>query len=142
MREKHTFDNLDFLFAVYQTYWELARAAKPGLTQYQDPNPRPEEREIFFAGAPLLDLVGFRTKERMVEYTCHTEPNQHIQGWEIYELRQWLKKRTLEDGTPIQGIRVVFPNREMANREKRPLLDIGAQVRYYNRIGDTEEITE
>jgi hypothetical protein len=30
----------------------------------------------------------------------------------------------------------------MAEREKRPLLDIGAQVWYYNPVGETEQIIE
>lgn len=78
----------------------------------------------------------------MVEFTCCVESDEHIQGWEIYELRQWIIEGTLQDATEIKGIRVVFPDQQMAEQEKRPLLDIGAKVIYLNSLSEDVEITQ
>jgi hypothetical protein len=69
-------------------------------------------------------------------------PRLHIQGWEIYNVSELIEVEKLEDGRPVDTVRIVFLNREMAEREKRPLLDIGAQVWYYNPVGETEQIIE
>lgn len=135
-------ENLAFLQAVEQHLWNMARAAKAGLIKYYYPEVEPEEEEIFFAGEPRLNIVGYSAEEQIIEYTCCVEADEHIQGWEIYKLREWVREGTLEDGRPINGIRVVFPNEEMAQREKRPLLDIGVKVIYLNYMSEDVEITE
>jgi hypothetical protein len=142
LREEHTFDDLDFIHAVYDQHWQLARAVKPGVMKYYYPNVRPHEEEIFFAGEPRLNIVGYSTEKQIIEYTCCVEPDEHIQGWEIYKLRELVKEGTLEDGRPINSIQVVFPNEEMAQREKRPLLNIGVKVIYLNYMSEDVEITE
>jgi hypothetical protein len=142
LREEHTFDDLDFIRAVYDQHWQLARAVKPGVMKYYYPNVRPHEEEIFFAGEPRLNIVGYSTEEQIIEYTCYVEADEHIQGWEIYNLRELLREGTLEDGRPINSIRIVFPNEEMAQREKRPLLSIGVKVIYLNYLSEDVEITE
>lgn len=120
----------------------MARAAKAGLVKYYNPEIQPEEEELFFAGEARLSLVGFLQQEQMVEFTCCVESEEHIQGWEIYELYQWIQEGALLDGTEIKGIRVVFPDQQMAEQEKRPLLDIGTKVIYLNYLSEDVEITQ
>jgi hypothetical protein len=142
LRGMNAIENLSFLSEVLPHQWDMARTAKPGLIKYYRPNPQPEEMEIFNAGEPRLNRVGYVKTEQLVEYTCYVEPDEHIQGWEIYKIRDLIKAGSLEDGRKVDGVRIVFPNCEMAEREKRPLLDVGAKVFYLNTSGEDVEITE
>ena len=135
-------DDLSFLSEIIDRQWNMARAAKPGLTKYFLPHPKPEEIPIFQTEESYLNIVGYIPAEKVVEYACWVDPGFHIQGWEIYNVSELIEVEKLEDGRPVDTVRIVFPNREMAEREKRPLLDIGAQVWYYNPVGETEQIIE
>jgi hypothetical protein len=60
----------------------------------------------------------------------------------FYNVWELIQAKGLEDGNPVDPVRVVFLNQEKTQREKRSLLEIGAQVRYYNRVEETEQITQ
>jgi hypothetical protein len=133
--------NLDFKGYVYPRQWAMARAAKPGLTKYYVPDPSLEEKEYFQQGEPRLQQVGYIASEQTLEFSCYVEPDEHIAPWEIYMLRHVVKKQAYGDKT-VKTVQVSFPDREMAEREKRPLLDNGVKVIYYSNFGTVEELTE
>jgi hypothetical protein len=60
----------------------------------------------------------------------------------FYNVWELIPAKELEGGNPVDAVRVVFLNKEKTQREKRSLLEIGALVRYYNRVGETEQITQ
>ena len=134
-------DDVSFLAHIMEWQWQLARGAKPGVTKhYRKLNP--EEMPVYQTEESYLNLVGYIPSQKVVEYTCWVDPDFHIQGWEIHEVWKLVDVKKLKDGRQVDTVRIVFLNREMAEREKRPLLDIGAQVWYYNPVGETEQIIE
>jgi hypothetical protein len=140
LRAAQALDNADFIVAIIDSQWAMARAAKPHQTEYFAPLVAENEKPIFFAGESRLNLVGYIPDERTLEYSAVVLPEGHIPGWEIYQLREVVLQEQLSDGSPLEIVRVVFYQREMAEREKRPLLDIGAQV-FYQTSGGICQIT-
>ncbi|NUQ23493.1 MAG: hypothetical protein HUU34_06050 [Saprospiraceae bacterium] len=134
--------NVELLKAILDQQWALSRAAKPGLTQYFDPAPRDNEMQIYKSSGPFLQQVGYVEKENLLEFSCLLGENDHIAGWEIFNIMLLLDEQALPDGRPLETIRVVFFKKEMAEREKRPLLDVGAKVFYQHESGDIIEINE
>lgn len=120
----------EFLEVCLPSQWALARAARPGRVLHNGAAPLPELADVYRAGAPRLSLVGYIAPIRTVEFTCGVDENEHIQGWEIDQIRWTLEARRLPSGQPVDAIRVVFLTREAAMRERRPLLDVGAKVVY------------
>ena len=121
--------------AILEPHWNLIRAAKPGTIKYFRPYPEPDEKDIFNKGEPSLNLVGYFEDSLTLKYTCHLEPDQHIRGWEIFEIYLQLKKKQTKDEKELQQIQVVFDDRKTAQRELRPLLEAGAKVIYTNEDG-------
>ena len=130
LRATNITSSVDFLRAVLPHQWALARAAKPKQTRYYLPNPLPAEETILNSGEQALNIYGYNDELKRIEYTCYLERDVHIGGWEILGLMELLRKGTLPDGLPVEQARVLFYERWMAEQEKRPLLDIGAQVSY------------
>lgn len=67
---------------------------------------------------------------------------QYIQGWEIFKIWIMLNKGQMKDGKEVKSVKVVFVNKEKAEREKKPLLEAGAKVIYMNEKGEEVEIRE
>lgn len=135
-------DTASYLREVIPQQWALARVAKPGLCRYGMPTLTPEENEIYFSGPPALNLVGYDEAEASPELSCSLQPPQHVQGWEILNLYSFLQSGSLPDGRPVKGIRVVFLYESMARSERRPLLDIGVRVLYYDAHGHLQEMCD
>lgn len=133
-------DSVQLLQRLIAPQWEMARAARPGLCKYFNPIVEPEERDLYLAGESPLEDVGYLTDEKLAEMSCVLPPGEHIPGWQIHTLLQRLEKRELADGRPLEAIRVVFFTREMAEQEKRPLLDIGVRVYFQDISGEIVEI--
>ena len=53
-----------------------------------------------------------------------------------------LNKGQMKDGKEVKSIRVVFEDKEKAEREKRLLLEAEAKVIYMNEKGEEVEIKE
>lgn len=51
-------------------------------------------------------------------------------------------KGCLNDGREVKAVRVVFMYKEIAEREKRPLLEAGVKVIYLTAENQKVEITE
>ena len=128
--------------AIIEPHWNLIRAAKPGTIKYFRPYPKPEEQDIFNRGEPSLNLVGYIEDTKILKYTCHPEPDQHIHGWEIFEIYLQLKRKQTKDEKELSQIQIVFDNRKTAERELRPLLEAGATVIYRNENGQEIDIEQ
>ncbi|HBE61113.1 MAG TPA: hypothetical protein DDW56_27390 [Cyanobacteria bacterium UBA11366] len=133
-------EKISFLTQVLPHQWNMARGAKERLTGYRLPKLEPEEIEIFYADKPYLQVVGRDETEKYMKYACNLPPREHIAPWEIYKLRELVRNGKWEDGRRITGIHVVFPTQEMAEQEKRPLLDNRVRVFYTNDSGQEIEI--
>jgi hypothetical protein len=135
-------DNTEYLKEIIESHWAMARAAKPQLTKYYWPKVEENEISIYLSGSPALELVGYVTREKTVEFSCVLEStDQHIRGWEVYMIFQLIQEKKTADGDPIETVRVVFFESWMAEQEKRPLLDIGARVFFHSPHGNLTEIT-
>lgn len=132
----------EYLAAVRDQQWALARAAKAGQNEIYAPRVLPEEKKIFAAGEARLEGVGYLSDRKLVEYSCYVENDEHIQGWEIYQLKEIVDQRRLSDGREVETVRVVFFSQAMAEREKRPLLDFGVKVYYMDAAGNDVEMVE
>lgn len=122
-------EDREFLKLALPQAWELARAAKAGTTKYGG-QPTSEELDLYRAAPAKLEPVGYIESSGVAEYTCYLEPEEHIAGWEIDRLHQMLREGRFSDGRPLRELRVSFPERAQAEREKRPLLDGGVKVLY------------
>ena len=65
----------------------------------------------------------------------------HVRGWEIFWLRAALAAGALPDGRPLRSVKVMFLDEVAAREEARPLLEIGAKVRYFDRSGVERDLT-
>ncbi len=134
--------NVEFATAIFDQQWELARLAKPNLVKYYKAGPREEEMAVYKSGASRLENVGYVEEEKTYEFSCLLNEDEHIPGWEIFIIEDLVAEGKLADGRIVEIVRVVFWEDEMAHREKRPLLDVGAKVYYQGEEGDIIEITE
>ena len=125
-----------------EPHWNLIRAAKPGTIKYFRPYPEPDEKDIFYSGEPSLNLVGYQEDSLILKYTCHLESDQHIRGWEIFEIYLQLKRKQTKDEKELSQIQVIFDDRKTAQRELRPLLEAGATVIYRNENGKEVDIEQ
>jgi hypothetical protein len=130
-----------FKRAIYPRCWDLARAARPGETSYQHPEVAPWERALIEQGEPTLTVLGYHDQWRCLEYTAYVGQGLHILPREIFALRALREARRLDDGRVLERIRVSFPDRAMALREKVPLLDAGVEVLYLGATGEWETAT-
>lgn len=119
----------------YASDWGLARAARPGLTQYGVLEAPPGHEGTLRAGRRRMKVVGYIRSRQLVELAVHIAPSSHIPGWEILEWYDRLEAGLLGRDQPLQIVRVVFRSEAMARREGVPLLDIGAQVWFVGRDG-------
>lgn len=145
LRGMEAADEAAFLSATLDGHFAMARAAKPRLTTYYPLGTLSEQaRRQLKIQEHALNFAGYLPDEQLAEYSCYIEPDAHIQPWEIYALADIVQRGRLSDDTPIKTARVVFFSRDMAQREKRPLLDVGARVFYINPKGDPEllEVTK
>lgn len=140
-RALHAIDGPEYLEAIIEHQWAMARAAKAGETGYDDPEVLPEEDAIFRSGAARLEYVGYSAGEKLIEYSCAIGEGQHIQGWELFALRTIVETGLTPDGkAPVETVRIVFLEEWMARSEKRPLLDVGCKVLFCAVDGELDEV--
>jgi|JI10StandDraft_1071094.scaffolds.fasta_scaffold159529_2 hypothetical protein len=130
-RAMHAETNVELLEAIQDGQWAMARIALPGLTDYDFQEPRPEERPIFTDGEQTVVDVGYLEDEEVAVFSCAVGPDEHVQPWEIWMLGRALRDGKLPGGEVVREIRVGFPDRATAMRERRPLFDVGVTVQCY-----------
>jgi len=142
-REMDLLAGPEYLEQIIDHQWAMARAAKAGETGYDDPEILPEEEPIFRSGPARLEYVGYSADEKLIEYSCAISDGQHIQGWEVYALRHVVNTGRTPDGkAPVETVRIVFLEEWMAQGEKRPLLDIGCELFYYDADGELRDLAD
>ena len=109
----------------------MARVAKRGAARYYRVSLRSEdEREVYLAqGESRLRPVAYFDADARADFSCVLGEGEHIAGWEIDGLRDWIHVRAaLPDGSPVREVRVLFTYEHQARAERRPLLDAPAAL--------------
>lgn len=120
----------------------LARIARPGTTHYGVVHPQPWERPFYEGPARRLKPAGYHPEKHIVAFTCWLAASEHLCAADICAVLELRKKGTDADGRPVSEVHVFFGRKEMAERERRPLLDVGARVFYdEDETGETKELT-
>ncbi|MFM5949496.1 MAG: hypothetical protein ACKOPM_09760, partial [Novosphingobium sp.] len=133
----------DYLKRISDHQWAMARAAKAGETSYESFALEPYEEDVFRSGPARLEFTGYDQDGRRLDYAGFLAEGQHVQGWEIFALREILQSGQSPNGEePVDAIRIVFPEQWMAESEKRPLLDIGCEVMWLGSDGALTRIEE
>lgn len=135
-RAMHAETNVELLEAIQESQWAMARLARPHLTDYRFYDPLPEERPIFTDGEDRLEAVGYLEDEQVAVFACAAGPGEHVQPWEVWMLGRAVRDGVLPGGERVKEVRVGFPDRATAMRERRPLLDIGVTVQCYDEGGE------
>ncbi len=92
-----------------------------------------------------MRTVGYDATTKTMEFTAFVEPDRHITPHEIFMLRDIVEIKEFDDDgelLPVETVRVVFPNLEMAEQEKRPLIDSGAVVIYLDFNGKDMQLKD
>lgn len=134
----------DFLDAVQDGHRAMARVAKPGAARFYRVSLRSEaERAVYLAqGESRLRPVAYFVADARADFSGVLGEGEHIAGWEIDGLRDWIQVRAaLPDGSPLREVRVLFTYEHQARSERRPLLDVGARVFYLDEGGSLVELT-
>jgi hypothetical protein len=98
--------------------------------------------KVFEAGAAGLEPVGYSAAEQLLEYSCVVQNGEHLQGWEIYAVKNIVDRGQTSDGRRAKTVRVVFLDERAARQEKRPLLDVGCRVFATADDGSLKELTD
>jgi hypothetical protein len=131
-------DEVEYKRRTYPATWAMARAARPGLTSYAhsaEHELRPGERALLEGEETTLWQVGYHPAEQWAEFTAMVPDDAHIAAREIFMLHDLLVAKQLPSGRPLRSVRVIFPNRAMAEREARPLFDNGVAVQFLSDKG-------
>ena len=84
-----------------------------------------------------LTQLGYNAQEQSLEFTAMVPDGAHIAAREIFMLQSLVLAKRVA-GKPLELVRVTFPNRAMAEREARPLLDNGESIVYFSDEGTWE----
>lgn len=86
--------------------------------------------ELTALGAParVLRAAAYLMRERCFEYTCHLRPGAAISRAELEEIHGLVSARRTADGRPVERVRVLFYDEEMARRAGPPLAALGAEI--------------
>jgi hypothetical protein len=141
-RALDTDDDVSYLRRVLPMQWALARAARPRLTTYFDFVVAPDEADVYRSGEAVVHAALYVASEGIVQFSCALPEGQHIPGWQIYDLRTIVKARAMSDGRKADHVRVHFKDRWMAMSERRPLLDVGVEVFYYDEHGELVDVRD
>lgn len=127
--------NLDMLDAVGDGQWAMARFARAGAARYDFTAPTTSEWDVFRRGAPALSFSGYSKSSMTALYTASRGANGGVRPWEVWSIGRALHLGQLPTGEPLRRVRVAFPDRATARRERRPLLDVGATVEHLDERG-------
>lgn len=158
-RALHAIEEEDWLEDTHLSTMELARAARANRTRYQTPvwldwtQPWWEfgdiqderagypalTRTVYDPSLGLVEYAGFITKRPLRE---GGEEPRHVLIAEIHVVRKMIRTKKTPDGQPVRAVRVVFPEEWMARQERRPLLDVGAQVYFHGSAGELVAVSD
>lgn len=110
--------------------WTLARHVKVEGTEYPSTlrTRTPGERALVDAEPSRLDAARYDEMSATYVYRVALAPGQRLSARDILGIRNLLAFEEDERDRPVLGVRVEFDDRGAAERERRPLIDIGAEV--------------
>ena len=76
----------------------------------------------------VLRAAAYLVRERCFEYTCHLGPSSGVSRAELEEIHGLVSARCTADGRPVERVRVLFYDEEMARRAGPPLAALGAEI--------------
>lgn len=155
-------DRPDLMRHIFDDQWAMARAAKPGtITLFGLSEMTPAEDELLRRHEPTLFPVAYLPDERTFEFSCalmdetrvspldvltvdslKTYATDNPDAWEELARLNLLDEEMLPYGSVIDALRVVFIDEAVARREKRLLLEAGAEVLYYDEAGELQELED
>jgi hypothetical protein len=130
----------DWVDAVLADQLELARAARPALTRWYQPGAEDWDSPGLAAPEHRLEVVGYLPDEQVFELAGYFAPEEHVPLVDLLTILAMTQAGRTADGHPLRAVRVVFPDRDMAEREAVPLLDVGAEVWYLDEAGERERL--
>lgn len=144
-------DEVSWMARTFESQMALARAAKPGRTDYPT---KPHWDDAFapwwkygdlnqeLAGFPALSPNGYDAETHTLEVVGYVsrspleqggpEP-RHVLIRELLEMRAIAQKKRDGQGRAVDAVNVVFLEEWMARSERRPLLDAGINVFYLDK---------
>jgi hypothetical protein len=129
----------DWFRAIFEDQWAMARAARPGDTFFGGKVVPDGCEELLMRGKGRLSQVGYR--DGVVQLAGFVPEGEHVPPWEILTWSEVLSRGSLDDGSPVSELVIVFRNEAMARREATPLLDMGAKVAFMGRDGLFHDVT-
>ncbi len=138
-------DEVEYKRRTYPAAWAMARAARPGLTSYGHSavdELGPGERALLDAEEPTLWHGGYHPEEQWLDFTAMVPEGAHIAAREMLMLHDLVVAKRIPSGKPLRSVRVTFPDRAMAEREARPLLDNGVVVQFFSDLGTWEVLED
>ena len=121
--------NRDFLDAVLDGHWRLARLARRGLALFDGLPPDPEAHDLYMRGAATLQELRYNRAKAEITFGCEPHGGASIPGWELDHLRRMGADGMAPDGRRVRRIVLVFTNSLVAQREQRLLRELGVKVR-------------
>lgn len=157
-RALHAVEEEDWLEDTHLSTMDLARAARANRTRYESAvwldwtKPWWDFGDIRdeWAGYPALTPTAYEPSAEMVELAGFVtkrplreggEEPRHVLIAEVHAVRKMIRAKKTSDGQPVAVVRVVFSEEWMARQERRPLLDVGAQV-YFRSGGELVAVTD
>jgi hypothetical protein len=152
-RALYAIDDGTWLGRTFEGTMSLARAARPRLTTYHavwDPGPDYDawwadgDRDDDKAGPRALEYGNYHVPTGTVTFAAaisRKEPlgsdelPRNVGIREIHEVRDLVQRQVDGEGRPVLHVRVIFLEEWMAREQRRPLLDVGAEV-YYSTTDD------
>jgi hypothetical protein len=129
-------DDEDWARAVLADQLALSRMARPGTTKWPWKTARTDwDPSLLTDAGPGLESVGYLPDEQILELAGVFEPDEHVPLRDIMTVRALIGTAKSRDGHPLRGVRVMFADAAMAEREAVPLLDAGAEIAYLDENG-------
>lgn len=120
--------------AAFESAVAMARAAKPGRTEYFLPLLSVDEEEALDA-RQILDQVGYRDDDQSLEFTALPPEGRGLGAADVFQILGFLEDGA-GDGSPVERVRVTFADRAAAEPEAGLLHDMGVVVQFFDAGGD------
>lgn len=109
----------------------------PAAPAMEDP---PGEDELIDPGvcdddARRLHRVGYAAASKTVVYSCYVEPGEEIPDWQVKWIAQLVKKGTFAR-LPVDTVRIVCPDRRVAQQIAPQIRPTGAEITFMDDRGE------
>jgi hypothetical protein len=125
----------DWARAVLADQMALARAARPGTTEWPPGGGMDWADMLLSREGHGLEPVGYLPDERLFELAGYFDVDEHVPLRDVLTIRALLAAGQTSDGHALETVRVTFADLRTARAEGVPLVDAGAQVAYVDDAG-------